>query len=346
MSAAGSPRVVDLRSDTVTRPTAAMRKVMAEAEVGDVVFDDDPTVKRLEAVVAERLGVEAALFVPSGTMGNQIGIGALVQPGDAVLLPAFAHVARWEGGGSAATFGATLVHVPGESGLPAIEAFEAHCYGPHPKAPRPVVMALENTHNWSGGRVFSVEKIREYVMWAKGRGLACHLDGARIWNAMIVTGNTAAEHARGFDTVSVCFSKGLGAPIGSCLGGSREVIARADRLRHRLGGVWRQAGILAAAALHALEHHVARLADDHARARALAELLARHAIGTPLHPIESNIVHFAVHPRFSSAGALVDSARERGVAFFPTGPASARLVTHLDVDDGDIARVDKAFATL
>jgi len=337
---------VDLRSDTVTRPTPAMRKAMAEAEVGDVIFGDDPTVNRLEAVVAERLGFEAAMFVPSGTMGNQLGVGALAGPGDAVLLPAFAHVARWEGGGIAATFGALLVHIAGESGLPDVAAFEAHCYGPHPKAPRPAVMALENTHNWAGGRFYRAAEIAARVAWARSRGLACHLDGARLMNAAVASGETPAELAAGFDTVSLCLSKGLGAPIGSCLIGSRDVIARADRLRHRLGGGWRQAGLIAAAALFALEHNVQRLADDHARARALADMLVRHAIGTPLHPVETNIVQFAIDPRFASAQALCALAADRGVLFFPTGAATARVVTHLDFDDDDLARVDAVFASL
>jgi len=338
--------VIDLRSDTVTRPSAAMRKAMAEAEVGDVVFGDDPTVNRLEAVTAERLGMEAAMFVPSGTMSNQLGVGALVQAGDAVLIPAFAHVARWEGGGIAATFGAQLVHIAGESGLPEVAAFEAHLYGPHLKAPRPTVMALENTHNWAGGRVFRASEIATRVSWAKSKGLACHLDGARLWNATVATGESAAALAHGFDSVSVCFSKGLGAPIGSCLVGSRELIVKADRLRHRLGGGWRQAGLVAAAALHALEHNVARMADDHARARTLAELLVAHEIGTPLHAVDSNIVQFTVNPRFASSKALVDSATAAGVMFFGTGATTARLVTHLDIDDADIDRIAKVFANL
>ena len=348
---------VDLRSDTVTKPSAAMRRVMAEAEVGDVVFSDDPTVLRLEAVVAERFGMEAAMFVPSGTMSNQLGVGSQAGPGDAVLLPAFAHVARWEGGGIAATFGAQLVHIEGESGLPSIDAFEAHCYGAHPKAPRPALMVLENTHNWAGGRVYTADEVGSRVAWAKARGLATHLDGARIWNASVATGASVETLVAGFDTVSVCFSKGLGAPIGSCLVGRRDVIARADRLRHRLGGGWRQAGLLAAAALYAIEHNVARMADDHRRAAALAELLVKHDIGRPLHAVESNIVQFAVSPRFGTAAggdttavgtakALADSASARGVVFLPTGPATARVVTHLEVDDAQLAQVDKVFAEL
>lgn len=347
--------VADLRSDTVTRPGPAMRKAMAEAEVGDVVFGDDPTVNRLEAVVAERLGKEAALFVPSGTLGNQLGVGAQAGPGDAVLLPAFAHVARWEGGGVAATFGALLVHIadddgssglPGLPGLPSVAAFERHAYGPHPKAPRPVLLALENTHNWAGGRVYGAAALNAHTRWARDKGMRCHLDGARLWNASVASGESLADLAVGFDTVSVCFSKGLGAPIGSCLVGSRDVIARADRLRHRLGGVWRQAGLLAAAALYALEHHVDRLAEDHARAQALGDALVRHGVGAPLHPIETNLVQFAVDPRFGGAQALVGRLAARDVLFFPTGPTTARLVTHLDFGDAALAHVERVFASL
>jgi threonine aldolase len=209
-----------------------------------------------------------------------------------------------------------------------------------------VAISLENTHNWAGGRVYSSAELAGHLAWASDRGLGRHLDGARIWNAVVAARQSEAELVRGFDSVSVCFSKGLGAPIGSCLVGSRALVDKADRLRHRLGGGWRQAGILAAAALHAIEHNVARMADDHARARRLAELIAQHDIGRPLHPIESNIVQFSIHPRFSSAMGLVDSACAAGVVFFPTGPATARLVTHLDVDDVDIDFVANVFSSL
>lgn len=337
---------VDLRSDTVTRPGPAMRKAMAEAEVGDVVFDDDPTVNRLEAVVAERLGFEAALFVPTGTMGNQIALAAQVSAGDAVLMPAFAHVARWEGAGLAVTSGAFAVHLPGESGLPAVSAFEAHHYGPHPKAPRVRGIALENTHNWAGGRAFPAEKISEIVGWASSRGLFGHLDGARLVNAAAATGNTLAELARGFSTVSFCLSKGLGAPMGTVVACANALRPELDRWRHRLGGGWRQAGLVAAAALYALDHHVARVVEDHARAQALAEALTRHEVGRPLHPVETNIVQFEVHPRLGSARALVDRAAARGVIFFPTGPTTARLVTHLEIDDAMVRYADEVFASL
>ncbi|MFO0751022.1 MAG: GntG family PLP-dependent aldolase [Myxococcota bacterium] len=345
MTAATTPPI-DLRSDTVTRPTPAMRKVMAEAEVGDAVFHDDPTVNRLEAVIAERLGLESAIFVPSGTMGNQLGIGALSRAGDVVLCPELAHVARWEGGGAAASFGVNLVQIHGEEGLPHLADYERHVYGAHPKAPVVSAMTLENTHNWAGGRAFPARAIGVRIAWAKAHGLAVHIDGARIFNAAQATHDSVQDLVRGADCVSVCFSKGLGAPIGSALVGRKEVIARADRLKHRLGGAMRQAGILAAAALYALDHHVARLGDDHARAKALADILVKSGVGQPLHVIETNIVQFAIAERFGSANELCQRAKDKGLLFFPTGARTARLVTHLDLDDAAVARAGKIFAEL
>lgn len=344
-----TPRPVDFRSDTVTRPTPAMRKAMVEAEVGDVVFGDDPTVNRLQQTLAERLGFEAAIFVPSGTMSNQLALGAMGGPGDAVLVPEFAHVARWEGGGAAASFGMHLALVrdaDGENALPTFSSFEQHVYFPHIKAPRVVGISLENTHNWAGGRVFDRAALEARTVPAKARGLHCHLDGARIFNAAVALGVDVAELTAPFDSVSVCFSKGLGAPVGSILLGSRPFMARADRIRHRLGGVWRQAGILAAAAMHAIDHHVTRLADDHARACRLGELLLACEIGRPLHAIESNIVQFEVHPRFDSAPALAALFEKHAIWFFPTGVSTGRLVTHLDVSDDDIERVAAVWKTL
>lgn len=342
-------RVVDLRSDTVTRPTADMRRAMAEADVGDVVFGDDPTVNRLEAIIAERCGMDAALFVPSGTMSNQIALGTMAGPGDAILVPEFAHVARWEGSGAAASFGVHLALIGGgqdDGGLPPLEAFERHLYFPHPKAPRVAGVSLENTHNWAGGRVHSAAALAARTAPFRDKGLHAHLDGARVMNAAVALGVPVQDLARPFDSVSVCFSKGLGAPVGSALVGARDFIARADRVRHRLGGAWRQAGLLAAAALHALEHHVSRLADDHARARALAEALVRCDIGRPLHAIDSNIVQFEVHPRFGDAASLVAAMKKHAIWFFPTGVSTGRLVTHLDVTDEDIARTEKVWEQL
>jgi threonine aldolase len=334
-------RPVDLRSDTVTRPTPAMREAMFSAEVGDVVFSDDPTVNRLEATIAARLGFEAAIYVPSGTMSNQIGLGAMGGPGDAILVPHLAHVARWEGAGAAASFGVHLIQIRDDHdvGLPSVASFETHAYGPHPKAPRVVGMTLENTHNIAGGRVFSPEDLAPRLAWATGRGLHRHLDGARIFNAAVALGVEARDIARGFSSVSVCFSKGLGAPVGSALCGDAAFIARANRIRHRFGGAWRQAGLLAAGVLHALDHHVARLADDHRRAKLLAALMEEHDIGKALHPIETNIIQFAAHPRFESSAALVAKMAEHHIHFFATGPKTGRFVTHLDIHDDDLDRV-------
>ncbi len=346
-------RVVDFRSDTVTRPTPAMRKAMAEADVGDVVFGDDPTVNRLEAAIAERCGMEAALFVPSGTMSNQIALGTIGGPGDAILVPELAHVARWEGSGAAASFGVHLALIADgaegaedDAGLPPLGAFERHLYFAHVKAPRVVGLSLENTHNWAGGRVHSAEALASRTAPFRERGLHAHLDGARVLNAAVALAQPLSALAAPFDSISVCFSKGLGAPIGSALVGSRDFIGRADRVRHRLGGAWRQAGILAAAALHALDHHVERLADDHARARALADALVRYQIGRPLHPVDSNIVQFEVHPRFGDAACLVAAMKKHAIWFFPTGVSTGRLVTHLDVTDEDIARTEKVWEQL
>jgi threonine aldolase len=326
-----------------------MRKAMADAEVGDAVFGDDPLVNRLQAVAAERFGFDGALFVPSGTMSNQIALGTMGAPGDAVLVPEFAHVARWEGGGAAASFGVHLVlvrDVGGDAGLPTFQSFEQHLYYPHPKAPRVIGMALENTHNWAGGRVFDRAALEARTAPARARGLHVHLDGARLFNAAVALGVDAATLAAPFDSVSICLSKGLGAPVGSLLLGSKAFLARADRIRQRLGGGWRQAGMLAAAGLHALDHHVARLADDHARARVLAEALVAHGIGRPLHAIDSNIIQFEVDARFDGAAGLAARCEERAIRFFPTGVSTARLVTHLDVGDEDVENVVNVWKSL
>jgi len=340
--------LIDLRSDTVTRPVPAMLDAMMRAPVGDVVFGDDPTVKALEATVAERLGFEAGLFVPSGTMSNQLAIGAMAGPGDAVLIPELAHIARWEGSGAAASFGVQLIQVGDSdgSGLPRPEDFERHHYFSHVKAPRVVGISLENTHNWCGGQAFDAAAIAARTEWARSRSLHRHLDGARLFNAAVALGVDVRALTAGFSSVSLCLSKGLGAPVGSVLVGSRPFIARADRLRHRLGGAWRQAGILAAAGLYALEHHVERLADDHRRARALAEGLIKHRIGAPLHAVQTNIVQFEVDPRHGSALDLAARLQKEGITFFPTGATTGRLVTHLDVSDDAIQIIDTVWETL
>jgi len=321
---------IDLRSDTVTRPTPAMREAMARAEVGDDVYGEDPTVNRLQAAAARLLGKPAALFVPSGTMGNQASLHACVRPGDVVLAGEGAHLLLFESGAAAALSG-VQVQTLGRGGffgaadvIAAVNPREAH-YAPTR------VVAVENTHNRSGGRVFPLAAIREVAAAARERGLHLHLDGARLWNAVVATGTPAAAWAAPFDTVTVCLSKGLGAPVGSLVCGSAETIERVHRARKRFGGGMRQAGILAAAGLYALEHHIDRLAEDHANARRLAQGLAE--LGFHVDPApETNMVMFDV----ADTGAFRAAARRHGLLINPIAEGRFRAVTHLGVSAGDI----------
>jgi threonine aldolase len=289
-------KTIDLRSDTVTRPTPAMRAAMAAAEVGDDVYGEDPTVNRLQALAAARLGTAAAIFVPSGTMANQAALRALTAPGDVVLAGAGCHVLRYESG-AAAAFSGVQIQTIGADGLFGPDEMVAalpprdHHYAPV------TTVAIENTHNLSGGRVFPFERVRAIVAAARERGLKLHLDGARLWNAVVATAIPAPRWTEGFDTVSFCLSKGLGAPAGSLVCGSAELIDRVHRIRKMLGGGMRQVGMLCAAALYALEHHRARLADDHANARRFADGLARIG-GVVVDPsrVDTNIVIFEVAP--------------------------------------------------
>jgi len=317
---------IDLRSDTVTKPTAAMRAVMAGADVGDDVYGEDPTVNRLQETAARLLGMEAALFVPTGTMANQIAVRSQTHHGDVVLAGRDAHVLRYESGAAAALSG-VQVKTLGEDGTftkddvaAAVPPRDAH------NAPATLV-ALENTHNAAGGSVWPLERFKAVAATARERGLRVHLDGARLFNAVVATGIPAARWAGACDTVSFCFSKGLGAPVGSILCGDAATIERAHRFRKMFGGGMRQAGILAAAALYALEHHVDRLADDHANARRLAEGLT--ALGIEVAPApETNIVLFHCERDTELARAL----RERGVLVNLMRRGTFRAVTHLDVD--------------
>jgi threonine aldolase len=327
-------RVIDLRSDTVTRPTPEMREAIASAEVGDDVHGEDPTVRRLEEVAAARCGKQAALFVPSGTMANQVAVRTWTRPGEAAIGGRGAHVFLYEGGGISALSGVTPVLV-GADGLFDAEDVAAHIYPDDSHFPRTRLVCVENTHNTSGGRIFPLERIRAIEETARGAGLALHLDGARIFNAEVATGIPVAEWAEPFDSVAFCLSKGLGAPVGSLVVGSRDFIAGAHRSRKLLGGGMRQAGVLAAAGLWALEHHVKRLAEDHANARRLAEGLREirgvEAVSEP----ETNIVLFGVE----EAPGFARRIRERGLRIDPIAPGRLRAVTHLDVaaDDVDTA---------
>jgi threonine aldolase len=325
---------IDFRSDTVTKPTPAMRRAMAEAEVGDDVYGEDPMVNRLEERVAERLGLEAAVFVPSGTQANQIAMGLHCRPADEVITETGSHVVQYEGGALAALWGIQPQTLPSERGLLTPEQVAAAIRVDNVHAPRSRLLSLENTHNRGGGSVWPLERFQAVVEVARKAGLAVHLDGARLFNAQLATGTPVASWAKLTDTTSVCFSKGLGAPIGSALAGSKALIREARRLRKRLGGGMRQAGILAAAALYALEHHVDRLAEDHAHARRLAAGLAELS-GVKVEParVETNIllVEFT-----RPASEMVARLASLGVLLNATGPHAARLVCHLDVSAADV----------
>jgi len=327
--------VIDLRSDTVTRPTEAMRQAMARAEVGDDVYGEDPTVRALEDRVADLFGHEAALFTPTGSMANVLGVRSLVAPGQEVLCEASAHIARAELGAHGAFSGLTMrtwIDPLGQVDLPTIQRIFAPELGPF--FVRTTAISVENTHNFAGGAVLPLSELQDLREFAIGAGAGIHLDGARIWNAHVATGTSLRDYGAVADVMSVCLSKGLGAPVGSLLIGSRDTVAEARVWRKRMGGGMRQVGILAAAGLHALDHHVDRLADDHARARLLAE-----ACGVDPETVATNIVVVERH----DATDFVARAREAGVLVGTVGPTVARLVTHLDVSRGD---AEKAAAVL
>jgi threonine aldolase len=318
-----------------------MRAVMAAAEVGDDVFGEDPVVNALEARVAALLGKEAGLFVPSGTMANQIAIRVLTQPGDEVILEADAHPFHYEAGGAAVIAGVTLRLVPGERGVLDPAAVRAAVRPPNVHHAPPTLLSVENTSNRGGGAITSPERCAELCAVATAAGLRTHLDGARLWNAAVAAGRPLADFARPFDVVNVCFSKGLGAPVGSMLCGPKPVVATARRVRKMLGGGMRQVGILAAAADHALSCHVERLAEDHTRARRLWDALRALGYAVEAAP-ETNILYLRVPdaPAFCARAAAAD------VHFLPMSADRCRLVTHLDVDDAGISRAVEVFGQL
>ena len=326
------PDCIDLRSDTVTKPTNEMRAAMAAAEVGDDIFSDDPTINKLQERVAELLGKEAALFMPSGSMSNQCAIKTHTKPGDELLCDANSHIVHYETGGPAALSGVMCRTVDGEFGIMDLSQLEGMPRGFSDHTPFTSLICLENTHNRGGGRIYPYEKLTAICSWAKKHNLARHLDGARLMNAVIATGKPAKQWAQHFDTVSICFSKGLGAPVGSALAGPKEFMVRARRNRKQLGGGLRQSGILAAAALYALDHHVERLAEDHQHARWLAEALA-DVPGLTLWPsdIQTNILFLRVSANMCTAAQFVAKMKDRGVLALATATQTFRLVTHLDV---------------
>ena len=334
--------VVDLRSDTVTRPSRGMRDAMANAEVGDDVMGDDPTIHRLQTRVAELIGTETALFVPSGTMANQIALRAHTQPGDEIIIGKDAHTWRDESGGLAANAG-IQAQVMSDYFFTAADvraAFKPHHFSISPSR----VVAVENTHGWSGGKPWDLSQLAEVTAAAHELGMATHLDGARLWNAAVATGRPEKELATGFDSVSVCLSKGLGAPIGSLVCGKRDFIGRCHRFRKMHGGGMRQAGILAAAGLYALDHNRARLADDHANAKLFAESLAESKHVRVRMPA-TNLVFFDVAR--GTGSELMARAKDRGVLLGGgTTATSVRAVAHLDVDRTAVLHAAKVIAEI
>jgi threonine aldolase len=332
--------VIDLRSDTLTQPTAAMRAAIAAAVVGDEQKREDPTVIELEERAAALLGQEVAVYLPTATMANQIALRLLGQPGEELLAHEHSHILLYELGGPAVHSGLVTRGLPGEAGrLTPEQIRRAVRYDEDVHFPLTRVMSLENTHNASGGRIWTLEEIVAVTETARELDLRLHLDGARLLNAAVATGVPAAEYGRHFDTVTLCLSKGLGCPLGALLAGSEELMRTGRRYKFLFGGAMRQAGIVAAAGVHALDHHVDRLADDHARARRLAEALAAAGLPVNLEQVETNFVQVDLAPLGLSPKEALARLWEHGVGLSMTPHATRlRAVTHLDVDDDDIER--------
>lgn len=329
--------MIDLRSDTVTKPTPEMRAAMAQAEVGDDVYGEDPTVNALEAKAAHLLGKEAALFVPTGVMANQLSVRLHTRPGDEVIVEETAHLIRYEGGSASALSQVQLCCLRGERGLLTADRIVAAIRPKDVHYPPTTLLCLEQTHNFGGGSVYPLSRIQEITTLAKDRGLALHLDGARLWNAVVAVGTSAVEFAKPFDTVSFCLSKGLGAPVGSLIGSTRENVVKLRRLRKMFGGGMRQVGILAAAGIYALDHHVARLREDHDNAKHFAlQLQQIPTVYVDPDRVDTNVVMFEVVRSDRATQALLNAFRDTGVLLNATGEHRYRVVTHLDVSKADV----------
>lgn len=340
--------MIDLRSDTVTQPGAAMREAMARAPVGDDVYGEDPTVNRLQDVAAGMLGKSTALFVPSGTMANQLSIRAQTQPGQEVIVESTAHIVRYEQGAAAALSGVQLHWISGDRGLVTAEQIERAIRPKDPHTIPTALICLENTHNSGGGSIYSLATIEAIRSLARRHGIPMHLDGARLFNAVAATGVAAADYARHFDTVSVCLSKGLGAPVGSVIAfDDLDLRDRLRRLRRMYGGAMRQAGIVAAGGLYALEHNIARLAEDHAHAKRLASLLNTiPAVSVnPIH-VETNIVIFDVKENGRTPAEIVVDLKRAGVLINTIGARRFRAVTHLNIDAQDIEEAGRTLTAV
>lgn len=338
-----SPQASDFRSDTVTKPTAEMREAIAAAEVGDDVLDGDPTVGALQEYAADWLGKEASLYVPSGTMANQIALGSWTRPGDEILCEDGAHVVNFEGGATGFLHGLQTRTVRGVQGALQAEEVRAAIQPDSIHCPNTALVCVEQTHMSSGGRVVPIEALRAVHRVAYGAGIPLHMDGARLANAVSASCTSAREWGACADSVSLCLSKGLGAPVGSIIAGDRDFIERARVVRKRLGGWWRQAGLVAAGGLHALQNHVERLAEDHALAKDLAERLsAMDALTCDPAGVETNLVLVTVDHPDHNAASLAAKLGEEGVRVLPLGENLLRFVTHMDVGPEDVDRLQAA----
>lgn len=339
-------KLIDLRSDTVTKPSEAMRKAMYEAEVGDDVYGEDPTVNELQEFTAELLGKEAALFVPSGLMGNQICLNVLTSPGEEVICERTSHIFQYESGTPAKLSGIQLSLIDGNRGViypeqvePLIRPESAYYM------PRTRLIEVENTHNVAGGTIYPIDVIRDLKSLADKYNLKTHLDGARLWNASVETGISLSEYASYFDTVSVCLSKGLGAPIGSVIAGTKEFITEAFRVRKAIGGGMRQVGVIAAAGLYAVKYNIDRLKDDHTRAKDLANHLAELGnVKVDLDSVQTNILMF--QPTIKSVEQVIEESKEKGLLLGPGGIGVVRAVTHLDISDDDIEKAKSILSNI
>lgn len=335
--------VSDFRSDTVTRPSARMRRAMAQAEVGDDVLDGDPTVARLERAAAEWLGKDGAWFVPSGTMANQVALGAWTRPGEEIIAEEGAHLLLFEAGAAGALHGLQAATVAGDRGAMPVEAVRRRIRPDFVHCPRTALLCVEQTHMGSGGRVVPLEHLDALRALADEHGLPIHMDGARLANAQVASGVPAREWAARADSVSVCLSKGLGAPVGSLIAGPREFLERARLVRKRLGGWMRQAGVIAAAGLVALEENIERLAEDHALARQLAERLdGIEGLACAPDEVETNLVLCTIEREGWDAPRLSAALAEEGILVLGLGPRVLRFVTHLDVGEADAERAERA----
>lgn len=340
----GANNFVDLRSDTVTKPSEAMRQAMAQAEVGDDVFADDPTINRLQDMVADLLGKEAAIYVPSGSMANQTSIRSQTQPGDEIICHQDSHIYHYEAGAPAGLSGCSLNLLSGDRGLFTADSVREAIRSTDSHFPQSALIVIENTHNRGGGTIWPIDEIAKIRKVADEFNLKMHLDGARLMNACVATGNKPTDYTKFFDTVSICFSKGLGAPVGSAVASTKDMIRRVHRFRKMFGGGMRQGGIIAAGALYAIENNIDRLADDHAHAKKLAlALVDMPGVSIDPETVETNIVYFEIAESTGTAKSLCNKLHDQGVWVLPIGPQRVRAVTHLDVSETDI---DKAITIL